>query len=58
MNPESLVKLALLAPEDPLDPTANLEKTVTMADLENPETEEPPALRALADSLEPLDSPA
>lgn len=57
MSPESLVKLELSAPEDPPDPLANLEKTETMADLENLEIEEPQALRAHADSPEPLDSP-
>lgn len=54
---ESPVKLELLDPVDPLDPLANLEKMVTMADLESLETEEPPALRALVDSLEPPDFP-
>lgn len=55
MSLESLVRLALSVPVDPLDLLAKLEKTVTMEDLANPETEESLALRALVDSLEPPD---
>lgn len=55
VSPESLDRLAPSVPVAPLDPLANLERTVTTADLESPETEVPPAHRALVDSPEPLD---
>lgn len=53
VSPESPDKLAMVVPLDPLDPLANLERMLTTADLASPETEVPPALRALVDSLEP-----
>lgn len=55
VSPESLDRLVpsdLVAHPDLL---ANLERTVTMADLASLETEVPPALRVLVDSPEPLD---
>lgn len=52
---ESLDRLAPLVLVDPLDPLAKPERTVTTADLANPETEVPPAHRVLVDSPEPLD---
>lgn len=51
-SPDRLVALALVAP---LDPQANLEKMVTMADPVSPETEVSPAHRVLVDSPEPPD---
>lgn len=54
-SPESLDRLATWVPPAPLDHLAKLERMVTTADLASPETEEPPAHRALVDSLEPLD---
>lgn len=55
VSPESPVRVAPLVLVAPLDPLANLERTVTMADLASPVTEVPPALRVLVDSPEPLD---
>lgn len=55
MSPESLDRVALLVPVDPLDPLAKPERTVTMADLASLETEAPLALRVLVDSPELLD---
>lgn len=55
MSLESPDRPALLVLVALLDLLAKLEKMVTMADLASPETEVPPALRVLVDSLEPLD---
>ncbi|KAF3833754.1 hypothetical protein F7725_024958 [Dissostichus mawsoni] len=55
VSPESPDRLAFLVLVAPLDPLANLERTVTMADLASPETEVPPAHRELVDSPELLD---
>lgn len=55
VSPESLDRVAPSVLVAPLDPLANLERTVTTADLVSPETEALLAHRVLADSPEPQD---
>lgn len=58
VSPASPDRRDLLVLGDPLDQLESLARTVTMADLVSPETEELLDLRELADSPEPLAFPA